>query len=804
MTVVDDEVLAALPAPARRLLRDVAGLGPVTVDLCRALGHRRPGETLGLLARSGWLAGEAPRWRLLPLVRKIVEQRWPREPAEDRRVGAVAAEWYATNGLPRDAILAYRRAGDPVSCARLLAGHGPAWVIAGGARAVAEVVAWLPEDARSVDLRTLRGEALLVSGDDDAALAELGALADETADGDGVPPSVAWRLGAVHYRRAEPKAAVAAFARALPGGGPDRGMLLALDAASRWMLGDATDCGALAERALREADRASDDRARAAAHVALALHAMLVGDHAANAAHYATALRYAEAAGDLVQAARIRINRSGRLLDEARYAEVVAEARLAAGLAETTQCPAILGVALCNEADALVRLARLDEAARRYERALAIFQRRRSRKMAYPLIGLGAIHRWCGRQGLARAAYEEAVRLADEVQALVAALAGLARVLDPAEAAEVAERARAAATGPYVTEALLATGWVALAAGDVEKAARTADEAADTARRHRNRAGLAEALELRGTATGDPAALREAAGTWRVTGAVLDTDRVAVALAALPGADPATRVEGLVARDRLETAGVPVAPPVRVPPVAIRTLGGFEVCVEGTPVPAWRSRKARDLLRILLSRRGRPIARERLIDLLWHGDDEDQARLAHRLSVALSTLRGVLDPGRRAPSDHFVLADGCGVALDVGHVSIDLELFLGEAAHGLRLREKGTMADTRAVLASAERRYTGDFLADEPYEDWAGSTREEARAAYLHTTRALADLCRQAGRVDDAVRYLLRLLDHDPFDERGHLDLVETLAEAGRHGESRRAQARYLAAMAEIGVVPAR
>ncbi|WP_425394388.1 hypothetical protein [Actinoplanes subtropicus] len=50
---------------------------------------------------------------------------------------------------------------------------------------------------------------------------------------------------------------------------------------------------------------------------------------------------------------------------------------------------------------------------------------------------------------------------------------------------------------------------------------------------------------------------------------------------------------------------------------------------------------------------------------------------------------------------------------------------------------------------------------------------------------------------------MLRLLDHDPYDERAHLDLVDVLAESGRHGESRRARERYLAAMTEIGVTPA-
>lgn len=73
----------------------------------------------------------------------------------------------------------------------------------------------------------------------------------------------------------------------------------------------------------------------------------------------------------------------------------------------------------------------------------------------------------------------------------------------------------------------------------------------------------------------------------------------------------------------------------------------------GTVVPAsaWQSRKARDLLKVLMCRRGRPIHREQLMELLW--PDEDPKRTSNRLSVALSTVRAVLDPERAHPPDHY-------------------------------------------------------------------------------------------------------------------------------------------------------
>ena len=57
---------------------------------------------------------------------------------------------------------------------------------------------------------------------------------------------------------------------------------------------------------------------------------------------------------------------------------------------------------------------------------------------------------------------------------------------------------------------------------------------------------------------------------------------------------------------------------------------------------AWQSRKARDLLKLLVARRGHPMTREAAAEAMWPGEDPEP--LGNRLSVALSTIRKVLDP----------------------------------------------------------------------------------------------------------------------------------------------------------------
>jgi len=280
---------------------------------------------------------------------------------------------------------------------------------------------------------------------------------------------------------------------------------------------------------------------------------------------------------------------------------------------------------------------------------------------------------------------------------------------------------------------------------------------------------------------------------WRRAGALPAAEKVDAWLGSLPGATADERAAASLARTRLASTGHPGHEwfaRADAPTVMIQTLGGFAVIVGGEVVPpaAWQSRKARDLLRILVARRGRPVPREELAELLWPG--EDAGKVAHRLSVALSILRKVLDRGRgRDAAAEVIRADASRVALDRSRVEIDVFTFLDGAGYALR---EGAVP----ALSTVERAYTGDFLEDEPYEDLSVSLREEARALYLQVLRALAEL---AERDADVVRYLHRLLDKDPYDMRAHRDLVARLTRSGALGEARRAGERHAAALRALG-----
>lgn len=76
------------------------------------------------------------------------------------------------------------------------------------------------------------------------------------------------------------------------------------------------------------------------------------------------------------------------------------------------------------------------------------------------------------------------------------------------------------------------------------------------------------------------------------------------------------------------------------------------------------------------------------------------------------------------------------------------------------------------------------------------------KATYIALLRVLSARLRDAGDTDAAVRYTLRLLEQDCYDEEAHFSLVGALSDAGRLGEARRHYRNYARRMTEIDVRP--
>ena len=819
-----EEVLRFEPPEVGDLLRVVASLERFTPELCVAVGVEHAPRTLIHLTRRGLFV---ERWegddgwiRLNPMVREFCLEHFAVPEEERREVNGRAAQWLERKGYLDDALRALERTNDPGALTTFLCARGEDLIDAGLARLVAEAAEYVPEPERPSDLLVTFGMARQALGDWDEALR---LFEDAVGGSQQLPASLAWRIGSVHYLRGDPEAARTAFGRGRiqDASTPDEAQLLAWTAALHWMLGDAASCREKTELAHRAALASGDLRALASVHTTLAMLAALEGDRRSNDAHYLKALAAAERAGDLFQVVRIRTNRASKLFEEGWYEQARDELDLAIRLGEVAGFTPLLALAYSNRGWTWFHQGSLDQAASDFQHARALYEQLDSRRISYPLAGLGDVYRERGDLAMARASYEEALAQAEaaqDVQGLIPSLSGLARVLameDPQRAEALCEQALGYVESIARATALLAAGWVAMARQDRARATEMAQSAALVARERRDRSGLAEALELQavaGTESPDLDLLEEAARIWADLGNELGMARVEMHLerSRSPGATEASssaarRLAQLGVRVGIAAAGLTAAVPPSPQPANVRTLGGFALVREGRALPAsdWPSKKSRDLLKLLIARRGRSVHREVLIDVLW--PDEDPDGIANRLSVALSGLRSVLDTDKRFPSDHYLVAEGESLALNTGNLSVDVERFLALAKRGLSLTNTGDQDADEAlsVLEAAEAMYSGDFLEEDAYQEWVIPLREEARASYVAVARVLGEAASARGDHDSAIRCYLRILERDPYDEAASLALISATLGAGGHGEARRHYGTYVARMRELDIEPA-
>lgn len=824
-----DEVIAGETESAVDAVLVAGALPWLTIDLAEHLELGEAGRRLADRRRASIamvpIADRDGAVAVAPLVLEFLSR--PSAPGivdPDRldRLIHRAAAWYEEHGALTTALRCLVTHGDVVGVTELMRRRGDEIIAAGQASDVLEAIRLIAAAPADLALGLLEAEALQALGESDRARERYQQMAPPTGT---IPAAVAWRLGFLLYMRGETDEARLILERgSLDGGRPaDEAALLAWTAATRWASGDRDVTEELADEALRRAFAVDDSRSLASAYTVKAMVAAMDGDRVANFAYYLKALEHAERARDLMQIVRIHCNCGSHHLEVGDYRQAMDELEPAIRMADLGGFGMLRGLSLTNRAEVLMAWGRLDEAVADLETARTIFQRIAPDMDTYPLSLLGQVYAARGEMSQARGSFEGAVRLAErraDLQALVPALAGLAMIRldeDPQGALELARRATDSDKAIAHPKALLSLGWVTLATGDKESAAELSKRVADLARNRSDRPALAEALELAAAVEPEPRQrtrlLYEARSLWSELGSPLGSGRVDLALAenasgseAVALAESAATTLDRIGAKRAAGRARSVAAAMQSgheSELSVQVLGGFAVMRHGSVVPssAWQSKVARDLFKMLVVARGRPLPRDVLIDRLWPGESGEKAN--NRLSVALSTIRNVVDPDRTHPTDYVVVADRDSVAFDLTAVSVDVERFRSDVDRGRALIRQGHRDQGLALLRLAESLYVGDLLEEQPYAEWAAAAREEALTGYLSIASVLAEADSAAGDHELAASRYLRMLERDPYSEQAHLGAVRALRSAGHHGPAQRLYRNYVAKMGEIDVEPA-
>ena len=214
------------------------------------------------------------------------------------------------------------------------------------------------------------------------------------------------------------------------------------------------------------------------------------------------------------------------------------------------------------------------------------------------------------------------------------------------------------------------------------------------------------------------------------------------------------------------------------PAILIYTLGILQVKRNGEPVPQadWRTRQAQQLLQILLTERPRPLATDRLIDMLW--PDSDPAAAAIALRSSINALRNVLEPNRanHAPSK-YIHTQAPGY---VFRPHPDIWLDVDEFEEKLDQAERNSNNDeSQQLLLDAIALYQDDYLSSVPYADWAQAERERLRERFFNALLKLAASYARQRAFRDAIATCRRILAKDPMRENAYQALMHYQAESG-------------------------
>jgi ATP/maltotriose-dependent transcriptional regulator MalT len=381
-----------------------------------------------------------------PLVRDFLLANHPLSSESSESLLRSAIGWYETEAALSEAIECLLRLASTEDISRFVSQHGDSLLAAGMARRMLQAIEQIPREARQSDVLLLEAESRQVLGDWEGATECYEAMAPGLGD---IPARLAWRLGFLSHMRGDVAGALEIYHRGRLDEGDlaNESALLGWTASAHWLRGERNDAQRLANDALALARQAGDSRSLATAHTVLALVAAMDGDRAGNDVHYLRALEHADRARDVIQTIRIRSNRGSHFLEEGDYDNALAELDIALRLADITGFQLWRAMSLSNRAQVLHSRGNLEESVADLDQARDIFRAMGSTLESYPLAQMGDVYWIRGDVALARTAYEKAIKLAEEpsdLQALVPALSGLARVVaadDPTLAAELANRA---------------------------------------------------------------------------------------------------------------------------------------------------------------------------------------------------------------------------------------------------------------------------------------------------------------------------------------------------------------------------
>ena len=247
-------------------------------------------------------------------------------------------------------------------------------------------------------------------------------------------------------------------------------------------------------------------------------------------------------------------------------------------------------------------------------------------------------------------------------------------------------------------------------------------------------------------------------------------------------------------------------PPAAGSVLRVRTLGAFTVWrgSERIPAAAWSRHKAAALFKVLLGAPGHRLRREQIVEALW--PNAAPGRGDNSLRFTLHQLRAIVDPPQM-PGSYIQARVGLlelSATLHEGGEASEQPVGWLDATAFADAADAALAGEEIAACRAALDLYTGPYLPEVPYEDWAVGRREELAQLHLgvlvHHARIRARLDMPEETVDAWQAVLLA----DPCHEAAAYALMRLLAGRDQVADALRVYRTLAEALrADLQVLPA-
>ncbi|MBK8016713.1 MAG: hypothetical protein IPK20_08285 [Betaproteobacteria bacterium] len=202
--------------------------------------------------------------------------------------------------------------------------------------------------------------------------------------------------------------------------------------------------------------------------------------------------------------------------------------------------------------------------------------------------------------------------------------------------------------------------------------------------------------------------------------------------------------------------------------VRLRTLGGFDLRIEGEPLrfSGKAPRRPLMLLKAIVALGSVRVPVARLMDALWPEEPGDAGRKS--FDVTLTRLRKLLER-----TDAILLSDEV-VSLNRTICWVDAESFF-ENTHA---------SDDLPQLEAACSLYRGEFLPEEADEPWSTSRRALLRSRFAEAVERIAELAEREGRWEKALQWYRKGIEADDLAESFHQGVMRCLIALERPAEA--------------------